>query len=112
MSRIENKTENASETGKETTRQKKTTAAKKDAKKETRVYIGPSLRHVAVSGTIYNNGLPDALVKAKEKHPFMERLIVPIEELSDAKKEIENEGTALSVCYTKALSLYKEDKDE
>lgn len=110
MSRVE---DNAAETAKETTRQKKTAGAKKDVKKgkETRVYIGPSLAHVAVSGTIYNNGLPDELIKAKEKYPFMERLIVPIEGLSDAKKEIENEGTALSVCYTKALSLYKEDKN-
>lgn len=111
MNKVEENSENAVDTAKEIVKQKKTAITKKNVKKdkEVMVYIGPYLRHVAMSGTIYNNGIPDALEKMKEKHPFMGRLIVPIEDLADAKKEIETKGTALSVCYSKALLLNKED---
>lgn len=77
-------------------------AAKKDAEqKKTVMYIGPSIKNVVSTGSLYNNGLPEKLTQAMEKQPAIKSLIVPLSGLAAAQKELAIPGSALSIIYGK-----------
>ena len=76
---------------------------KREATKETVVYIGPSLRGVADRNTTFNNGLPEGLVKAIEERPEMKNLLVPLSKLPEALKDINHKQGAYYAFYKKAL---------
>lgn len=44
------------------------------------MYMGPTLRGVARSGSVFENGLPANLSKLAEKKPIIKNLIVPLAE--------------------------------
>ncbi|MCI7419386.1 MAG: hypothetical protein MSS65_07250 [Clostridium sp.] len=76
------------------------------------IYIGPTIRNVAVSGTIYNNGVPKKLKDMSERHPVIKKLIVAVEKLPDAAQELGTKGTVLYTCYDKVLALLNEKEKE
>lgn len=81
------------------------TAAKKEAvQQETVIYIGPSVKNVVTTGTLYNNGLPDILKKEMEKQPVIGNLIIPVSGLAAAQKELKTPGSALAVIYGKVIT--------
>ncbi len=71
---------------------------------ETVMYIGPTIKNVAVTGTLYNNGLPESLKKEAEKQQAISNLIVPVGELAAAQRELAIPGSALAVIYGKVVT--------
>ncbi len=68
-------------------------------KKGTVMYIGPTIKNVVITGTLYNNGLPEPLVREMEKQPAVGSLVVPVGELAAAQKELATPGSALATIY-------------
>lgn len=78
---------------------------------ETVVYIGPDIPGVK-QYTTYNAGLPDALKEKIKEHPFFNSLVVPVEKLARASKELAKEGSALSILYQRASDKLKEEEEK
>ena len=51
------------------------------------MYMGPTLRGVARSGSVFENGLPANLSKLAEKKPIIKNLIVPLAETVETRKQ-------------------------
>ena len=68
---------------------------------ETLVYVGPTIVGVASHSTIFNNGLPDNLKAAIDKEPAFKGLVIPVNRLADALKEIETKSGATFSLYEK-----------
>lgn len=72
--------------------------------KKTLVYIGPSIKNVVSTGTVYNNGIPETLIQEMNKQPVLKSLLVPVEELADARRELAKPGSALTTIYNKVVT--------
>ena len=73
------------------------------------VYLGPSIRGVIQSGTIYHDTrqhIKDRLQYAIAKYPNIDTLIVADTDIADAKAKIKKGGNAMSHAY-KALTERK-----
>lgn len=77
--------------------------------KKTVVYIGPTIKSVVSTGTIYNNGLPESLKKEIEKLPLIGSLLIPVDGLAAAQKELATPGSALAVIYEKVVNDRREN---
>ena len=71
------------------------------------MYMGPTLRGVARSGSVFENGLPANLSKLAEKKPIIKNLIVPLAETVETKKAIDTEGTAEAVARSEIENILK-----
>lgn len=60
-----------------------------------KIYIGPSLKGIA-RGTVFQNGLTPELKEKIQKMPAIAELVVPIERLRDANRELADPDSALS----------------
>lgn len=82
-------------------------AKKKEAAKspmwdgKTVMYVGPTIRGVAAEGSLFKNGLPELLKNEMEKQPAIRDLIVPVDRLAEANKELAMPGSALAAVYRK-----------
>ena len=79
-------------------------AKNKEIKKPTVpvMYVGPSIVNVVQKSTVFKNGVyPEALNNVIKERPYVEKLLVPIDSLSEARKELAIEKSALSVIYNK-----------
>lgn len=74
------------------------------AEKKMVVYIGPSIKNVVSTGTVYNNGLPAKLTQETEKQPVIKSLLIPVDELAAAQKELATPGSALAVIYNRVVT--------
>ncbi len=71
------------------------------------IYIGPSIRGLIISGSIFRGTkkqVVSMLSGVFEKYPKAERLLVPSEELAEARKKVKLEGNSLSNAYRTLLS--------
>ena len=76
---------------------KKTSTAKKQGNL---MYLGPTITGVVRHSTIFKNGvLPQKLNKCVEEFPAMKRLLVSMEDISKATKELVKEQSALATIY-------------
>lgn len=66
------------------------------------IYIGPSIVGVVTKGTVYKNGLTPQMNKAVEELPAMKTLLVEIGKITQARKDLKNKVSAVSICYAKA----------
>lgn len=74
------------------------------------VYVGPTIRGIAVENTVFKNGLPEELKKKVEEVPAMKSLLVGVDNLAKVKAAMNREGSAESLCYKKILeSIEKGD---
>lgn len=85
----------------EVTMQQEDIFAEKDTKKIVQ-YIGPTIPKVAVTSTVYSNGIPSELQEEIKNCRAINSLIVPLEKLVKARKELEQKDSALCLCYEKA----------
>lgn len=76
------------------------------------MYMGPTLRGVVRSGTVFEKGLPKNLSRLAEKRPVINNLIVPLADTVETKKAINTEGTAEAVSYDKIAALSKNEIEE
>jgi len=67
--------------------------------KEPVTYLGPDIKNVAVNGTTYTNGLPDALSEIVKAVPAIKGLFVPVSKLAASSVAIATEGSALNTLY-------------
>lgn len=91
------------------TKQKKTVQTNQMDEQGVFVYLGPSIRGVIQSGTIYRGTrqhIKDNLQYAIEKYPHIDTLIVADTDIADAKAKIKKGGNAISHAY-KALTERK-----
>lgn len=87
----------------ETTVKKPTAGQAVGEKMSAVIYLGPSITGVAVTGTIYKNGLTPQMQKLKEELPVIGKLLVSVEHTAKMRKELRDPQSAASVCYQKTL---------
>lgn len=90
------------------TAQAKATAAKGTA--EPVAYLGPDLKNISISGTVYVGGLPDALQAKIQEVPAIKGLIVPISSLATTGVAIRTQGTALNNLYNVVSAKLQEQQ--
>ena len=63
------------------------------------VYCGPSIKGVARQYTAYNNGIPEGLKQAAEKNKLLAALIVPLEDLPEAMRQLRQKSGRFYTLY-------------
>ena len=63
------------------------------------VYCGPSIKGVAKQYTAYNNGIPEGLKQAAEKNKILAALIVPLEDLPEAMRQLRQRSGRIYTLY-------------
>ena len=63
------------------------------------VYCGPSIKGVARQYTAYNNGIPEGLKQAAEKNKIRAALIVPLEDLPEAMRQLRQRSGRIYTLY-------------
>lgn len=63
------------------------------------VYCGPSIKGVARQYTAYNNGIPEGLKQAAEKNKILAALIVPLEDLPEAMRQLRQKSGRMYTLY-------------
>lgn len=74
----------------------------KQAAGKTVMYLGPSLAGVAATGTVYNNGLTPQMQAAAEELPALNTLLVEIGGIVQARHDLRDKNSGISICYRKA----------
>ena len=62
-------------------------------------YMGPTIKGVAVNGTVFSNGTPAGLNNKIAEVPAIKGLLIPVSKLAAANVAIHTEGTALNTLY-------------
>lgn len=65
------------------------------SKKESIVYVGPSLKSGLVKNTVFNNGIPSYVSDKFEDTPELEELFVPVSDFPAALADLKIVGTPL-----------------
>lgn len=81
-------------------------------KNESVMYLGPTIRGVVRSGAVFSDGIPERLERLAGKKAFVKSLIVPLSRVVEAKKAINDEGTAEAVSYDKIADLTIEEIED
>lgn len=76
----------------------------KTEKESTLVYCGPTIKGVVTQYSHFNNGIPKKLKGYAEKNKAVKRLLVPIEKIVEAKRNIQIKGTVENISYNKILN--------
>lgn len=86
--------------------QPRETSAKKQAEKQEKavIWLGPAIAGMAITGTIYNNGLTPQLQKMKTELPAVSKLLVETKDAARVRKALTDPQSAESLCYEKALA--------
>jgi hypothetical protein len=83
-----------------------------NTKRETVMYIGPTVRGVVINGTLFKDGKLPALVKKRtEEMPVLQSLFVPVSKLAEAQRELKDLKSAMAICYSKAVEALTEKED-
>ena len=69
--------------------------------KKVLVYIGPSLKNIVQTGTAFTGGYPPKLQEAVKTFPYLAELVVPAENLAQARKALKEPGSSLNQIYSK-----------
>lgn len=78
------------------------------SEKEVVIWLGPSISGVAMTGTVYKNGLPPQMQKAVDDVPALANLLVPITRAVKVRRDLSNPRSASKICYDRALKYIKE----
>lgn len=93
----------------------KSTTQKKAAVKqetETSMYMGPTIRGCVIHGTLFKDGkLPEMVSKKIQNIPVLQSLFIPVSKLGEARKELSNSKSEISICYEKAVEALMEKED-
>ena len=75
-----------------------------------RVYCGPSIKDVVREGTVFSEGIPEALEEYIQKNPAVRSLIVPLTDFAAFRADIGRRGTPANIIYNNVLSVTKRRK--
>ncbi|MCM1218094.1 MAG: hypothetical protein NC548_26710 [Lachnospiraceae bacterium] len=89
----------AEETAAATAETRAASATKEAKAGEAVAYLGPDLKNVAINGTVYTGGLPEALKEKLKEVPALKGLLVPVSNLAAAGVAVATQGTALNNLY-------------
>lgn len=76
-------------------------------KKEPVIYLGPNIKAVVNTGTVFTNGLPEHLKKAVKEMPEIGELLIPLSQAVEARKKLLQPGSSLGIFYNKAQTYRK-----
>ncbi len=68
------------------------------------VYVGPTINGVAARNTVYNS-TPRVLQEAAKDFPFLLQLLIPIADLPEAMRQIQNQEGFIFALFKKALAI-------
>lgn len=82
------------------------TEAKKlaEQKEKTVIWLGPAIAGVAMTGTVYQNGLTAQVEKMKTELPACTKLLVETKDAARVRKALTDPQSAESLCYEKVLA--------
>ncbi|MCM1026092.1 MAG: hypothetical protein NC432_06630 [Roseburia sp.] len=89
----------AEETAAATAETRAASATKEAKAGEAVAYLGPDLKNVAINGTVYTGGLPEALKEKLKEVPALKGLLVPVSNLAAAGVAVATQGTAINNLY-------------
>lgn len=65
------------------------------------IYVGPSIRGV-MTGTVFTGSdLPEHLMEVIKQQPVIRELIIPVSQLIEARKQLQNSNSAMSNYFMK-----------
>ncbi len=70
-----------------------------------KIYVGPTLQGIVKRNTVFSNGLPVKLQNVADKTPILKGLIIPVDELPDAQKQIRQKQGAIYTYYKLVTEL-------
>lgn len=73
-------------------------------------YLGPDIKNVAINGTVYTGGLPEALKEKIKETPAIKGLLVPVSDLAAAGVAVATKGTALNTLYSSVRETLKAEQ--
>ncbi len=73
----------------------------KQPEKTVSIYLGPPIPGVTAAGTVYSNGLTPQLDTAIAELPAIKMLLIETTKAVQARKELRNNESAISICYKK-----------
>lgn len=73
------------------------------------MYIGPNIPGVVVAHTVFNNGIPSLLEDEIKKVPAIKSLLIETNKIIDAKRDLADKYSALSICYKTVANYVKGD---
>ena len=82
-------------------------AAQTNTQVEPVVYVGPKIAGLR-RNTAYTKGIPKAAEDAIKEIPLLKKLFVKVSEIAEAKKQLAQENSALSIVYRKVEEQQKE----
>lgn len=65
------------------------------------IYIGPSIRGVMTGTVFIGSVLPDHFEAAIKQQPVIKELIVPVSQLPEARKQLQDSNSAMSKYFMK-----------
>lgn len=77
-------------------------------KTEAVIYLGPNIKGIVNTGTVFNNGLPDNLRQAVKEIPEIGELLIPLSQVVKARKKLSLPGSSLRIFYENAKAYRKE----
>lgn len=81
------------------------TTKKQTAQEEKAViWLGPAIAGVAMTGTVYRNGLTPQLQKMETELPAVNRLLVETRDAARVRRALTDPQSAESLCYEKTLA--------
>ncbi len=72
-----------------------------------RMYIGPAVPGVVKKGTVFIGGLPEGLAEMAGKLPCIRNLVVPIGDITKARKALSEQGSIENVSYARVEEYLK-----
>lgn len=73
------------------------------------IYIGPNLIQMT-KYTVFNGGIPKHVASLIKKCPAVEKLLIPVEELTKREPKIKKQGTLEHKYYQEVLSFLSEQR--
>lgn len=81
--------------------------AKAKTASPTVVYCGPSIEGVAKQYTVYKGTLPEQLSAAAEKMPAINELIIPLDKLAEARRQLNSKSGYIYRLYKAVQTNYR-----
>lgn len=75
------------------------------------IYIGPTIRNKIKQYTVYTGGTPKALIELTKEVPAIGALFVSVDKLQEAKQELMDKTSVLSVMYEHVVSYFKDKRE-
>lgn len=87
------------------TSQREETAAKKQAERKEKavIWLGPAVAGVAMTGTVYRNGLTPQMQRLVTELPAAKKLLVGTKDAARVRRALTDQQSAERVCYKRAL---------